>query len=280
MADNDQNDEYKFAELDSLENEPLETSEFDTKGSTPARPGGVEPGKNIKRNALITVGIIVFIMLMYKFIGGMFSKTTPTTPQENLNPAPVAEITPSPQPQPQPQVTQTEIPPEPVQPKPVVQPQPQVTQENNSELQQKVASIEASQQTVQSEVSSMSQQVGNVNNNVNALNAQITKLNQMITDLNNQVVKQSEVINVLMERTKPKPVKPVARVRTLTPQIIYYINAVIPGRAWLIGTNGSTLTVREGTKIAGYGTVRLIDSMQGRVLTSSGRVIRFSQEDS
>ncbi|WP_392538891.1 type IVB secretion system protein IcmG/DotF [Legionella sp. 227] len=276
MADNDQNDEYKFAELDSLENEPLETSEFDTKSSTPARPGGMEPGKNVKRNALITVGIIVFVMLMYKFIGGMFSKTTPTTPKENVNPAPIAEITPSPQPQPQPQVTQTVIPPEPVQP----QPQPQVTQENNSALQQKVASIEASQQTVQSEVSSMSQQVGNVNNNVNALNAQITKLNQMIADLNTQVVKQSEVINVLMERTKPKPVKRVVRVRTLTPQIIYYINAVIPGRAWLIGTNGSTLTVREGTKIAGYGTVKLIDSMQGRVLTSSGRVIRFSQEDS
>lgn len=172
------------------------------------------------------------------------------------------------------------MPPEPVQPQPIVQQQPPAVQENDTALQQKVASIEASQQTVQSEVSSMSQQVGNVNNNVNALNAQITKLNQMITDLNTQVVKQSEVINVLMERTKPKPVKRVVRVRTVAPQIIYYINAVIPGRAWLIGTNGSTLTVREGTKIAGYGTVKLIDSMQGRVLTSSGRVIRFSQEDS
>ncbi|CAM2747793.1 Component of the Dot/Icm secretion system [Legionella steigerwaltii] len=275
MADNDQNDEYKFAELDSLENEPLETSEFDAKSSTPAGSGGMEPRKNIKRNALIAVGVIVFAMLMYKFIGGMFSKTTPTPPKENVSPAPMAEVTPPPQPQ----VTQTEIPKEPIQPQPVVQQQPPVVQENPA-LQQKVASIEASQQTVQSEVSSMSQQVGNVNNNVNALNAQITKLNQMISELNTQVAKQSEVINILMERTKPKPVKRVVRVHTVTPQINYYINAVIPGRAWLIGTNGSTLTVREGTKIAGYGTVRLIDSMQGRVLTSSGRVIRFSQEDS
>ncbi|KTD05650.1 type IVB secretion system protein IcmG/DotF [Fluoribacter gormanii] len=272
MADNDQNDEYKFEELDSLENESLDTSEFDTKSSAPARSVGMDPQKNVKRNALIAVGVIVFAMLMYKFIGGMFSKSTP--PKESITPAPVAELTPTP---PQPV---TQIPPEPVQPKPVVQQQPPVVQVNNAALEQKVASIEASQQSVQSEVSSMNQQVGNVNNNVNALNAQITKLNQMISDLNNQVVKQSEVINVLIERTKPKPVKKIIRPRPLAPQIIYYINAVIPGRAWLIGTNGSTLTVREGTKIAGYGTVKLIDSMQGRVLTSSGRVIRFSQEDS
>ena len=283
MADNDQNDEYKFAELDSLENESLETSEFDTKSSTPAAPDGQGPKKNITRNALVVVGVIVFIMLMYKFIGGMFSKSTSTPTKENVNPAPMAEVTPPPpqlQPQPQLQTTPTQIPQEPIQPQPTVQPQAPAAQENNTALQQKVASIEASQQTVQSEVSSMSQQVGNVNNNVNALNAQITKLNQMISVLNNQVTKQSEIINVLMERTKPKPVKRVVRVRDVVPQIIYYINAVIPGRAWLIGTNGSTLTVREGTKIAGYGTVRLIDSMQGRVLTSSGRVIRFSQEDS
>ncbi|HHF7373519.1 type IVB secretion system protein IcmG/DotF [Legionella bozemanae] len=280
MADNDQNDEYKFAELDSLENEPLESSEFDSTSSPSAGSGGREPPKNIKRNALIAVGIIIFAMLMYKFIGGMFSKSTPT-PKETETPAPIAEITPQPK--------EAEIPPAPIQQQPEVQQpvqQPVVQQtpppmvQESAALQQKVASIESSQQTVQSEVSSMNQQVSNINNNVNALNAQITKLNQVISDLNNQVVKQSEVINVLIERTKPKPVKRVIHIKPASSQIIYYINAVIPGRAWLIGTNGSTLTVREGSKIAGYGVVKLIDSMQGRVLTSSGRVIRFSQEDS
>lgn len=147
-------------------------------------------------------------------------------------------------------------------------------------MKQKVASIEATQQTVQTEVSSVNQQVGNVNNNVNALSAQIAKLNQVISDLSNQVAKQSEEINVLMERTKPKLIKRIIHVQPPAPQINYYINAVIPGRAWLIGTNGSTLTVREGSKIEGYGVVKLIDSLQGRVLTSSGRVIRFSQDDS
>ncbi|KTD53370.1 Component of the Dot/Icm secretion system [Legionella santicrucis] len=278
MADNDQNDEYKFAELDSLENESIENPEYSPKSTAPMGQGGGEPRKNIKRNALIAIGVVVFIMLMYKFIGGIFfGKSTKVPTDENITPTPVAEVTPSPQPQPLPQ---TEIPQEPIQ-QPQVQPvlqQPVV--EVGKELKQKVASIEVTQQTVQSEVSSVNQQVGNVNNNVNALSAQITKLNQVISDLSNQVAKQSEEINVLMERTKPKLIKRIIHVQPSAPQIIYYINAVIPGRAWLIGANGSTLTVREGSKIEGYGVVKLIDSLQGRVLTSSGRVIRFSQDDS
>ncbi|KTC83922.1 type IVB secretion system protein IcmG/DotF [Legionella cincinnatiensis] len=277
MADNDQNDEYKFAELDSLENESIENPEYSPQSSTTMGQGGAGPRKNIKRNALIAVGIVVFIMLMYKFIGGMFfGKSNKVPTDENINPAPVAEVTPSPQPQ---QIPQTEIPQEPIEPQ--IQPvQQQPVVEIGKEFKQKVASIEATQQTVQSEVSSVNQQVSNVNNNVNALSAQISKLNQVISDLSNQVAKQSEEINVLMERTKPKLIKRVIHVQPSAPQIIYYINAVIPGRAWLIGTNGSTLTIREGSKIEGYGVVKLIDSLQGRVLTSSGRVIRFSQDDS
>jgi intracellular multiplication protein IcmG len=267
MADNDQNnDEYKFAELDSFENESNENPEYGLE-TPPPKSQGSGSRVNIKRNALIAVGIIVFVMLMYKFIGGMFSSKTPVLPPEET---PIAEapITSTP--------VETQIAPEPIQAQPI---QAQI-QENNSALQQKVASIEVTQQSVQSEVSSVSQQVGNVNTNVNTLGAQINKLNQTISELSNQVAKQSAEINVLMDRTKPKPVKRIVRPQQVNEQIFYYINAVIPGRAWLIATNGSTLTVREGSNIAGYGVVKLIDSMQGRVLTSSGRVIRFSQEDS
>lgn len=279
MAENDQNtDEYKFAELDSFENESIDSTEYGA-GSSPKGQGGSPQGKNIKRNALITVGLIVFIMLMYKFVGGMFSGKSNVVPaKENIPPAPVAELQPP---------QKSEIAPvEAVPPQPAVQPEVQPAtqassaQENEAALQQKVASIEATQQNVQSEVSSINQQVGSVNNNIGNLSTQISKLNQVISNLMNQVAKQSEEINVLMERTKPVPVKRIIRIRPENQQIIYYINAVIPGRAWLIGTNGSTLTVREGTKIAGYGVVKLIDSLSGRILTSSGRVIKFSQEDS
>jgi intracellular multiplication protein IcmG len=134
------------------------------------------------------------------------------------------------------------------------------------------------QQSLRNEMTALSSQVNSINNNLNTMNTQISKMNQVIESLTTQVAKQSEVINVLMVRAKPKKVVSVQR--PVAQPVIYFLQAVIPGRAWLIGTNGSTLTVREGSKVPGYGVVKLIDSLQGRVLTSSGQVIRFSQEDS
>ncbi len=270
MADNDQNDEYKFAELESLDNDSME-HDYTPGEHKPSGMGSKLPKKDVRRNAIIVVCLILFAMVMYKLLGGLFSGKSNNASKGSIPPAPIATQVPA---QPQLQPIQAEVAP---QPMPQVQP---VVQENNSGLRQKVDSIETNQQNVQSQVSSMNEQVGNINNNVNNLTSQISRLNQTITDLTTQLNRQSEEINVLMERTKPKPIRRMMRPRQFLQANIYYISAVIPGRAWLIGTNGSTLTVREGTKIAGYGVVKLIDSMEGRILTSSGRVIRFSQEDS
>ncbi|MFT4058648.1 MAG: type IVB secretion system protein IcmG/DotF [Legionella sp.] len=274
MADNDQNDEYKFAELDSYEDDSMDNGDF---GSSEHMPSDMEPKPpktDVRRNAMITIGLVVFAMIMYKILGGLFSGKNNNTAKGNIPSVPVtAQMNQQPQP---PQPVQAEITPQPVQP---VQ---QVIRENDPALTQKVNSIETNQQNMQSQVTSINTQVGNVNTNMTNLAEQITKLNQTISDLATQLNRQSEEINLLMERARPK--QPIfhhhVRRYPYIPRNIYYINAVIPGRAWLIGTNGSTLTVREGTKIAGYGVVKLIDSMEGRILTSSGRVIRFSQEDS
>ncbi|MDR3501069.1 MAG: type IVB secretion system protein IcmG/DotF [Legionella sp.] len=280
MAENDQNDEYKFDEYESYDHESMGNAES---GSSPSpKPPGNSPkgpNKDVRRNALIAVGVIIAAMVGYKVVGGIFSgKSTTQNKGGNLPPAPVAVVAPQQQIQPMPQLQPQPVHQE-VTPQPIQQPTLPVAHEDAA-LKQQVESIATNQQNVQSQVSSMNEQVGNVNNNINNLSTQINQLNQTITDLTNQLNKQSEVIAILMERTKPKVVR-----RMLPPQRygqanIYYINAVIPGRAWLIGTNGSTLTVREGTKIAGYGVVKLIDSMEGRVLTSSGRIIKFSQDDS
>lgn len=47
MADNDQNDEYKFAELDSLENDSIENPEYSPKSSASMGQGGAEPRKTL-----------------------------------------------------------------------------------------------------------------------------------------------------------------------------------------------------------------------------------------
>lgn len=272
MEENDQNDDYKFVEFDDLENPMDSDSNSDSSKSDKASTFLSSQGESkidIKRNAIIALGVVVVLMVLYKIIAHLFftKKNDEAVVKANTAP-PVQQIADS-MPSAPPVINNTPA---------VVAPQPIVTVDN-SELTTKVAAIELAQQNVRSEVGAVSQQVSSVNNNMQNLNNQIANLNQVINNLSTQLTKQTEEINLLMARTKPKPViKPINY--TSVPPLIYNIQAVIPGRAWIIGTNGSTLTVREGTKIPGYGVVKLIDPLEGRVVMNSGQVIRFSQEDS
>ena len=76
------------------------------------------------------------------------------------------------------------------------------------------------------------------------------------------------------KKTRPK----IRRIPMRTMQ--YFIQALIPGRAWLVGENGATVTVNVGSRLPGYGIIRVIDTNLGRVATSSGKIIIYSQRDS
>lgn len=149
----------------------------------------------------------------------------------------------------------------------------------DTNVAQKLSALEFSQQSMRADVSSVSDKLGGISNNLNAIVAKMSELNGIIANLNTKVDEQSREIEQLTIRREEAK-----KASHFVPKAIHYpkyhIQAVIPGRAWLIATNGATLTVREGTVVAGYGMVRLIDPNQGRVMTSSGQVIRFSQEDS
>ncbi|MDI9817886.1 MULTISPECIES: type IVB secretion system protein IcmG/DotF [unclassified Legionella] len=265
MADdkNEYNDEYQFSDLDVIS--PDSTDE-DTQVA-----GGTAAGEtrkvNVRRNALIAVIIIVIVMLAYKFLGPVFTGKTP--PDSSVPPLTTA----TPQP-PAPQI-------QPITPAPIVQAPPPVAPSptvDSPQINQRLSALELSQQNLRSEMDSVNNQLNSISANFSELASKIAELNQTLTVLASKVEQQSNEIAILTVRTKPKPVKRVVIRRPPPPT--YYIQAIIPGRAWLIAQNGSTITVREGTKVVGYGVIKLIDSRQGRVLTSSGRMIRFSQQDS
>lgn len=253
MADKDlDNDEYKFSEADFQDSDPLLDK---SSGEDMSSKYGIPVANtNVRRNAFIAVGLLIFLILMYSLFSSRKTKPTP------LPAVPVAQVT-APAVQPEP----TSIP----------APAPVPVQEVDSDLKQKVATIETNQQNVTTQVSSMSQQLSTMSTSVSSLNDEINKLNQVINALSSQMAKQSQEIRIMMLRSKRS-----AQVLPERQRIRYYIKAIIPGRAWLIGSNGSTLSIREGIQLNGYGVVKLIDSLQGRVLTSSGKVIRFSQDDS
>ena len=280
MADNNLgNDEYEFADLDGLSPDTMGDKDGLSRQSSSSQVPRSTGKKDVIRNALIVVFLIFILMLLYRFMGPFFTKKVDSTQSVTSVSTPI--IQPTQQPDVQPEVTPvvttvvTEEPPPPTQTTPVVQ-----TTIESPELTQKLSAMDLNQQNIRSDVNNISNQLGGINSNINALNSKIANLSQMVTSLSLTVEQQSNqiasLIAVRVQQTKiHAPVRHVATSRPL-----FYIQAVIPGRAWLIAANGSTLTVREGTILAGYGVVKLIDAVQGRVITSSGRVIRFSQQDS
>ncbi|MFA5959474.1 MAG: type IVB secretion system protein IcmG/DotF [Tatlockia sp.] len=274
MAD-DQFDEYQFSDLDTMDADSLEHEE---KGLETETPYAMEPEKkNVMRNALIVIILIVIALLGYKMVSNYFAKKSETTgiPVSIPSLTPVAgqpgTVTTVPQEQ------TSVVPASPPAPAPVPAPAQQAP--DYTQMSQKLSSLEIGQQNVRTEVNSVGNQLAGINSNVTQLTEKIASLNQLIASLEAKLDRQSNDIAMAAVRAKPKPVRHVV-VKTRHVRTVYHIQAVIPGRAWLIAANGSTITVREGTQLAGYGVITLIDPNQGRVVTSSGQVIRFSQQDS
>lgn len=148
--------------------------------------------------------------------------------------------------------------------------------------QNKLDHLEKTQADLQAQISALSTQMTNVNNNLTTMMTNLKGLNEQVVQLAVTVQNEAKVTAGLGVQLKQQQSKPMMARKINIPirSVQYYLQAVIPGRAWIVSSEGQTLTVREGTRVANYGVVRYIDAKRGRVLTSSGQIIKFSQEDS
>lgn len=274
MADDNYNDEYQFSDLDAPNLDSTETNKADEHLSGLGSAGFADNvhKTNVKRNALLAVLGLVILVVTYPFVSSMFStkKTSNIAQMDQMTK--ITEVKTTPIPFSQPVVVTA-----PVVSKPVVA----VSENLDSKINQKLSSLEVTQQQVQTDVAATNNQLNSMSNTMSDMLAKIAELNRTLADFTTKMEAQSREIEQLTLRVStPKVVA--HRPKTVNAgatSLKYYIQAVIPGRAWLIATNGTTLDVREGNVIAGYGVVKLIDP-QGRVITSSGQVIQFSQRDS
>lgn len=232
------------------------------------------------RNALIVLGGLLTAFLLYSLVTWMSSRGA--IPKEN-----VAQVIKPPA------VKVPQVRPETVKPTevPSIQKVMEVKTttipvQNDSSVvlvDQKIKEMSVEQTKIQSNLQEMSANVNGVQTSVQDVNTKLTSLVGVIDTLNKTIGEQAELIKGLQAKcTLPPKIK---RHHVTRRQFIaapkYYIQAIIPGRAWLIRENGTaTLTVREGTRIPGHGVVQLIDPLQGRVVLSSGAVITFGQWDS
>ncbi len=154
---------------------------------------------------------------------------------------------------------------------------------NESISKKKLIDLESSQSNVQVQINALSNQVSAVNSNFSGVTENLKQLSDQVSQLAVALQEQSRITVALtsqLQKHEKKKITPKAKPNlTAMPLVRYFLQAVIPGRAWLIDSNGDTYTVREGSKVANYGMIRYIDAERGRVLTSSGKIISFSQDD-
>jgi len=260
MSDNKNfDDEYQYVE--ESENGPTFTEESE---SIPEEEGGdlyadkitTALGKpDIRRNAIIVILALFFLIGLIK----IFSSSEKHN--ESSEPSPSTQVKPEPQ-----QAIQA----------------PSINQPSSQEID----GLVNNQKNIQNSMNGFNQQISQMTSQMNTLAGNIQTLQQQLVDMQ---TKQTVIISSIEELAKsPRSRQNVVhhqekayRERVFTgPRyfIHYYIQAIIPGRAWLINSEGQTLTVRLGSNVPGYGSVQAIDPLQGRVRMSSGKILRFNQD--
>lgn len=130
----------------------------------------------------------------------------------------------------------------------------------------------------------------NNTNNVNQLQNQVQQLASALSQSRSQQQQLSQSVMLLATQvqqlnaqikilSQPKPVKveapaPVVK-KVEVPVITYQLRAVVPGRAWIVASDGQSQSVAVGDHVQQYGVVQTIDADAGVVITTSGKTIKF-----
>lgn len=116
------------------------------------------------------------------------------------------------------------------------------------------------------------QTITRLDSQISDLQATVASLEMRLSELDNRLNVRVEQIHELTQ--------PIVREQNIKPKVKYYVHAIIPGRAWLKTSGGSTITVSTGETLNGFGTVDVIDVNKGTVHFSGGETIGFSPRES
>ncbi len=122
---------------------------------------------------------------------------------------------------------------------------------------------------------------------INQLKTQVQQLHDALNQTSASNSQLSQSMYTLMDQVKALTAEVKAQAQAQLkakqkgPKVVYHLVSVVPGRAWIQGSNGESNSVRVGDKISNlYGVVNKIDSQHGLILTSSGKKIDYGVDDS
>ena len=164
-------------------------------------------------------------------------------------------------------------------PQPVVQTPPPAVVQQPVVDPQIAAAIDSLKEDSLNNASTVNQLQGQVQQLTSALSqsrAQQQQLSQSVMMLAQQVQQLNTQVKTMAQ---PKPVKIAAPASVVkkaeVPVITYQLRAVVPGRAWIVASDGQSQSVAVGDHVQQYGVVQSIDADAGVIITTSGKTIKF-----
>lgn len=269
MADEIKDDEYHFSDDQGGDIFDEESSSNSASGSSGgnimSKITNLMAGDNLKRTIMLGIGAVIVLIILVKIVGTFGGNKAKT---QTVAKAP-AITEPAPTPASTPKVTE-------VSNKDFDTPAPIQSVKSDPDVNRKLSMLQRGNDTTTRKITSINNNVEGLQTGINSLGTKITMLNQSIAMLSEQVRIQQMQIAKLKEKPKPKKIA----VKDKMPKTTYTIQAVIPGRAWLMSSGNKTITVRVGSRIPGYGRVKHIDAHQGVVYLDGDKTIIFSASDS
>lgn len=242
-----QDEEYQFPHDEYVDNlhveQPLAEEEAEEKlllAEEPAAPSAIANIWEKHKRLLVIVGAVVAIAITFSIMRAMHK--------------PVAEV---------PAMPSTPA----AAPAPVVQPMvdPQIIDQLTSLKQDAENSSGVARQ--------LQGQVQQLTDNLLQTRADQQQLTESLMLLAGQVQQLTAEVKVF---TQPKPVKVIkVAPKATAPVITFQIRAIVPGRAWIVGSDGQSQSIAVGDNVPQYGTVQSIDADAGVVITTSGKTIKF-----
>lgn len=153
--------------------------------------------------------------------------------------------------------------------KPVVAAAP-IVEQPNAQVENQIGRLTQVVAQNQQNLSQLQDQVDN-------MQTALSRANDSYQTMNDNLKAMTLQLQKVQEQLAPKP-KVAAPAKKIVP-IVYYIKAIVPGRAWVTGTNGSSQSVSVGDSLPQYGRISAINADSGVVMTSSGKVIEYGSGD-
>lgn len=169
----------------------------------------------------------------------------------------------------------------------------QTLESQSSSLNEKISNIEKQSAQNTSQINTLSRGVGNVQTQVADLNNTITSLLAAVKKRATQVAQPSSRPAELYPARTPSRTPVSSRdsgskasyVSGATPErfkqsdkLSFFVQAIIPGRAWLKDNENRIVSIGEGDTVPGYGKVVAIDPRNGFVTMSSGTKFEYGIE--